>query len=536
MSAWLRGEDKVREKGGPSWSSLATALDKEGKHHIATNIRNKYCLDIKEVVELTEEFKTRLTTVKLEPTIQNDKPATNYSPTQINQSNDDQQKGAEVSFKSIPATRPTVQPTELDELKGVHVAAKNSFLIHGGSIQSVHWEEYGIRITIPQGAVLPSDTVQITIAALVGGDFIFPEDTELVSAVYAISLSKSFAKPVKLEIQHCVSIETVSHCKYLSFATAPSDKAPYQFKLVNGGNFVPNGGYGSIYVSEFCLWSLIQYVRTSISYLSSLTNKSYYGQVMREERRPGREWLIKFLLCKDLNALKEHINKEFKNNEKTNDLCFLFEEDNGYPGIEFCFDKPCPNGWSVKPYDTPIKVSQSEIDNYGSMSPPNFPQRLIEIVAKPGEGADGLNHPVTMRGIKSDIKKLNIVLTTVNTVIQQSLTPSFDPVDSPAINQRQLLNTSHLVDILDILKKHGYSGVSYYYLGLCLGLLPRTLNVIENERGDISSHFRLCLEKWLQQADDVKSKGGPTYDTLIQALRKMGENAVADGIERDINN
>uniref|UniRef100_A0A1X7V950 Death domain-containing protein n=1 Tax=Amphimedon queenslandica TaxID=400682 RepID=A0A1X7V950_AMPQE len=41
MSAWLRGKDKVREKGGPSWSSLATALDKEGKHHIATNIRDK---------------------------------------------------------------------------------------------------------------------------------------------------------------------------------------------------------------------------------------------------------------------------------------------------------------------------------------------------------------------------------------------------------------------------------------------------------------------------------------------------------------
>ena len=43
MSAWLRGKDKVREKGGPSWSSLATALDKEGKHSIATNIRDKYC-------------------------------------------------------------------------------------------------------------------------------------------------------------------------------------------------------------------------------------------------------------------------------------------------------------------------------------------------------------------------------------------------------------------------------------------------------------------------------------------------------------
>uniref|UniRef100_A0A1X7SLH7 Uncharacterized protein n=1 Tax=Amphimedon queenslandica TaxID=400682 RepID=A0A1X7SLH7_AMPQE len=299
--------------------------------------------------------------------------------------------------------RPTVQPTELNELKGVHVAAKNSFLIHGGSTQSVNWEEYGIRITIPQGAVLPSDTVQITIAALVGGDFIFPEDTELVSAVYAINLSKPFLKPVKLEIQHCVSIETASHCKYLSFATAPSHKAPYQFKLVNGGNFVPNGGYGSIYVSEFCLWSLIEYVRTSISFF---TNKSYYGQVMREVRRPGKEWLIKFLLCKDLNALKKHISEIFKNNEKTNDLYFSFEEENGC--IEFCFDKSCPNGWSVKPYDTPIKVSQRAIDDYGSMSPPNFPERKIKITAEPGKGADELNHPVTMRGIKSDNMELNI--------------------------------------------------------------------------------------------------------------------------------
>uniref|UniRef100_A0A1X7URY9 Uncharacterized protein n=1 Tax=Amphimedon queenslandica TaxID=400682 RepID=A0A1X7URY9_AMPQE len=42
MSAWLRGEDKVREKGGPSWSSLATALDTIEEKSIATNIRDKY--------------------------------------------------------------------------------------------------------------------------------------------------------------------------------------------------------------------------------------------------------------------------------------------------------------------------------------------------------------------------------------------------------------------------------------------------------------------------------------------------------------
>ncbi|XP_019856242.1 PREDICTED: uncharacterized protein LOC105313967 isoform X1 [Amphimedon queenslandica] len=43
MSAWLRGEDKVREKGGPSWSSLATALDTIEEKCIASYIRNKHC-------------------------------------------------------------------------------------------------------------------------------------------------------------------------------------------------------------------------------------------------------------------------------------------------------------------------------------------------------------------------------------------------------------------------------------------------------------------------------------------------------------
>ena len=44
MSAWLRGEDKVREKGGPTWSSLATALDAIEEKFIASNIRDKYCV------------------------------------------------------------------------------------------------------------------------------------------------------------------------------------------------------------------------------------------------------------------------------------------------------------------------------------------------------------------------------------------------------------------------------------------------------------------------------------------------------------
>ena len=103
-----------------------------------------------------------------------------------------------------------------------------------------------------------SDTVEVAITALVGGEFILPEDTELVSAVYAISVSKPLLKPVQLEIQHCVSIKKPSHSNYLSFATAPSDQPSYQFQPVKGGIFAISNQYGSISLSGFSIWSIIK--------------------------------------------------------------------------------------------------------------------------------------------------------------------------------------------------------------------------------------------------------------------------------------
>uniref|UniRef100_A0A1X7SPR0 Death domain-containing protein n=1 Tax=Amphimedon queenslandica TaxID=400682 RepID=A0A1X7SPR0_AMPQE len=92
-----------------------------------------------------------------------------------------------------------------------------------------------------------------------------------------------------------------------------------------------------------------------------------------------------------------------------------------------------------------------------------------------------------------------------------------------------------LAEILHLLKRHGYSGTSYYDLGLYLGLLPRTLDVIEkNNKEDVNSCLRECLKAWLQQTNDVHIMGvDPTYHSLIQALRKLGENAVANGIDRE---
>uniref|UniRef100_A0A1X7UDF7 Death domain-containing protein n=1 Tax=Amphimedon queenslandica TaxID=400682 RepID=A0A1X7UDF7_AMPQE len=70
-----------------TWNKLAIAVGEVGETSVA-----EYIHDVHEVIEITEDFKTPLTTIKLETKIQNDEPATNYSPTQISEYNDDQEK------------------------------------------------------------------------------------------------------------------------------------------------------------------------------------------------------------------------------------------------------------------------------------------------------------------------------------------------------------------------------------------------------------------------------------------------------------
>uniref|UniRef100_A0A1X7U231 Uncharacterized protein n=1 Tax=Amphimedon queenslandica TaxID=400682 RepID=A0A1X7U231_AMPQE len=144
----------------------------------------------------------------------------------------------------------------LECLSDVQVAEKKLFLIQGDKPQLMNWEKYGLRIGVQEGSLLSSETVEAAVVALVGGQFEFPPNTVLVSAVYAVSLSKPLLKRLKLEIQHCIDLRgRPDLAQYLKFAIAPvsTPSLPYQFSLIEGGEFSSNGGYGFIERKDFCL-------------------------------------------------------------------------------------------------------------------------------------------------------------------------------------------------------------------------------------------------------------------------------------------
>ena len=154
----------------------------------------------------------------------------------------------------------------LDCLSDVQVAEKKLFLVQGRKPQLMNWEQFGLRIGIEEDSLLFSQTVEVATAALVGGQFKFPKNTVLVSAVYAVSVSEPLLKPLRLEMQHCVDLRgRPGLSRYLKFAIAPvsTPSLPYQFSLVEGGEFSPDSRYGSIQRKEFCLVGILGQTSTN---------------------------------------------------------------------------------------------------------------------------------------------------------------------------------------------------------------------------------------------------------------------------------
>uniref|UniRef100_A0A1X7TA01 Uncharacterized protein n=1 Tax=Amphimedon queenslandica TaxID=400682 RepID=A0A1X7TA01_AMPQE len=336
----------------------------------------------------------------------------------------------------------TKQDDQADKLEGdVHVAGKKTFPIQNNA-QLLNWEEYGLRITVPEGVVPPSETIEVSITALVGGEFILPEDSELVSVVYKITVSKPLLKPVLLEIQHCVSIETQSHANCLRFVASSNDHCPFEFQTVDGkGSFPVGERYGSILISKFSFLTIITEIirglfTLPLSSSSTSSNEStstdlenesyltqdidtlpaswlYFAQSLYENERLGREWLLIFLFGRDLNAIKMYMKDEFNRSKSDKELSFQFESSEGF--IEIHTDtENCSEGWSIRPHqENPTQVSQSIIDIYGRMNPPCFPHCRFTITATPGSTTVNpeLKHPVTFRGIISNNTVFNIVLT-----------------------------------------------------------------------------------------------------------------------------
>ena len=183
-------------------------------------------------------------------------------------------------------------------LTGVEVIGETNFLVQGRAAQTFAWKDFGLRIHVPEGA-LPPDVNQclVNIKVSLTGEFELPDNSELVSAVYWISVHLKSCQPITLEMQHCVSIETASQCSDLSFVVAKGtgEGPPHQFRCLEGGVFLPSSCHGSISVQHFC-------VIATIVKNQSLARRLFYSKLFYNNNEGLNDWKVDFVVTKNMSA------------------------------------------------------------------------------------------------------------------------------------------------------------------------------------------------------------------------------------------
>lgn len=181
-------------------------------------------------------------------------------------------------------------------MAGVEILASNKLIVTGGRHSSLHWEDFGLKLDIPQDALPHGTLAEIVIHVSKSGPYVLPgsHHWKLSSAVYWISSSKDFVRPVLLGIWHNVNdLSNTSNIRFVSAKQVREDNT-YVFRELAGGYFSKDDTYGYISLLHFSGFGT-QATRDSTSKLvgnllqksSQSGHKFEYSFIIYEERPQG---------------------------------------------------------------------------------------------------------------------------------------------------------------------------------------------------------------------------------------------------------
>uniref|UniRef100_A0A1X7TTK6 Death domain-containing protein n=1 Tax=Amphimedon queenslandica TaxID=400682 RepID=A0A1X7TTK6_AMPQE len=363
----------------------------------------------------------------------------------LKDSNDEFETQTETENKEIQTTQTTLNkeiqfnylvPSQ-DNLEGLsesQIAGKKLFLVQGDKPQLMNWEEYGLRISVPEDSLSASETVSVLALGEREGQGAGGQEGE------AGGVGRSDREEEGNGLKEPVD------------CTEDSELSTSQSKTI---------------------------VSTHSTGIPEAT--VYAGQVFyqREERRD----LMRFTAARDLNVLHQYINKRYSNPEIDEDFTFQFNPSLKY--LQLIFDGPQlkpTTGWTVSPHKNPCLIRERDILGLGDNSTKTTipPSCLVSIYAENSpHTVPNLSYSVPLKGVQEQMEII---------IIRPLRTMS-----SSDSGYSQALNISNLDAILTYLKEGHFPSSSWLDLGLKLGLsYDTTLKNIESNYSKVEDCLREC--------------------------------------------
>lgn len=127
--------------------------------------------------------------------------------------------------------------------------------------------ESGLRLHIPEGALSPNMSERtLTVRSFLpenGGPFLFPPNTEPVSAVYEITTPNQLSKAVSLKVEHCLEPTELASAQF-TLAESPSC-SPYKFAFATAKHAIYDT-HGEIAICQSSLLAIIGPRQCAIRY------------------------------------------------------------------------------------------------------------------------------------------------------------------------------------------------------------------------------------------------------------------------------
>ncbi|XP_019861308.1 PREDICTED: uncharacterized protein LOC100634667 [Amphimedon queenslandica] len=203
---------------------------------------------------------------------------------------------------------------------------------------------------------------------------------------------------------------------------------------------------------------------------------------------------------------------------------------------------------SEDPYDSKNTFNKRQSSDENSKSYSSSKRIPTDDKGRQPQGADSVSKK---RKLNEDHSRFKMTVTTetqsydtsedISANKRQKLTDTemtdYEPVGCTSNNEIQLqdcLNVTLSIGDLDaVFELLSNSFNRWKALGLKLGINYITLDNIKSEENKVQDCLMEMLAAWLRKQDKVVN---PTWKQLIDSLRKIGENALAEEIETKITN